>query len=112
MDGRRYGPAFGRGGAPGTPGVTGMNELRRIRGLLEVYETALEELRRLDDPALEEFAARLEARSAAAAHDYFEALRDAGSISGGTSWPLDRRFRSSHVTAQAPRAGPSPAAGT
>ena len=49
-----------------------VDELRRIRGLLEVYEAAIGEIRELRDPGLDEFEARLEARAAAAAHDYFE----------------------------------------
>lgn len=64
-----------------------MDELRRIRGLLEVYEAAIGEIRELRDPGLDEFEARLEARAAAAAHDYFEELREVGTVIAEPAWP-------------------------
>jgi hypothetical protein len=67
-----------------------VDELGRIRGLLEVYEAALAEIRNFRDPALDELEARLEARAAAAAHDYFQLLRDVGAITAEPSWPARR----------------------
>jgi len=64
-----------------------LDELARIRELLELYEAALEELRSLDDPALEELEVRLEARAAVAAHEYYERLEAHGATAGASgSW--------------------------
>jgi hypothetical protein len=69
-----------------------VDELGRIRGLLELYEVALQEIRRLGDPGLDELEARLEARASVAAHDYYELLQAAATLaSPAGAWPSRRR---------------------
>ena len=55
-----------------------MDDLLRLRSLLDMYEAVLEELRRSDDPGLEELVVRLECREAEAAYAYYELLHPAG----------------------------------
>lgn len=55
-----------------------MDEIKRLSELLELYENALGEVRRLDDPALAELETRLECRAAQAAYEHDELLRPLG----------------------------------
>ena len=69
-----------------------LDELSRIRLLLEVYGVALREIRQLDDPALDELEARLEARAKAAAYDLYERLQAEAPVGNpNSSRPLRRR---------------------
>ena len=55
-----------------------LDEIKRLRALIEVYESALEELRRLGDPGLEELQVRLQCRAAQASYEHEELLRPLG----------------------------------
>jgi hypothetical protein len=78
-----------------------MDEIRRITGLLELYDNALQGIRDLHDPGLDELECRLNARASAAAHDYFEHLAAAGTINPAqrlaTSQPTPRTAQSPGV---------------
>ena len=55
-----------------------MDEIKRLRALIEVYESALEELQRFGDPELDELRTRLQCRAAQAAYEHEELLRPLG----------------------------------
>jgi hypothetical protein len=68
-----------------------LDEIRRLRALIEVYESALAEVRRLADPELDELEVRLECRAAQAAYEHEELLRPLGAH--GRVQTLPRRSR-------------------
>ena len=55
-----------------------MDEIKRLSALIELYASALDEVRRFRDPELDELVTRLECRAAQAAYEHDELLRPMG----------------------------------